>query len=349
MDVLALDVAPSRARSFVSGITDLSGMWRRSLRAIAFCVIAALIAGTASSPLVHSGQDPVVQQHPRTAVAVHSIVEGVPIARGSLRAPTTTGKVRGTLTTTGQVRDDPVDRTTRVARATPVVFAVPGRPQGHVLPSHGHTTLRAVEVGVPVVESSTFRGQTGPTLALTSLTSTTTTNCPGLAQSTLSNAGITPSVLAKRIGTTSTAINTEVANLCAGGISPPQVAAQLMKEASYTVSQIAGLLKTGFALTALAAATVLQALGFAVNAIATALVQAYNLAAQDAAALLKTLGYTASQVLDALKTVYSLAAQAGAQILKDIGFAVNAVAGALQSVFGKLAGDAAQILKDVGF
>src|SRR5947207_15742156 len=104
MDVLALDVAPSRARSFVSGITDLAGMWRRWLQAIAFCVIAALIAVTASSPLVHSGQDPVVQQHPSTAVAVNAIVEGMPIARGSLRAPTSSGQGRGTLRTTGQGR-----------------------------------------------------------------------------------------------------------------------------------------------------------------------------------------------------------------------------------------------------
>ena len=175
--------------------------------------------------------------------------------------------------------------------------------------------------------------------------------CKTTVNSALAENGYNPSKLSAVSGRSESAINQEILNLCAAGTSPPQTAAQVLKDSSIAVTAIGAFLGSVFNLSPLDAAQVLKGVGFGATDIATALAQAFGQTPVQTAQVLQSLGFTAievaqalknigvlaTQVAQALNVVFGLAAGAAAQVLKTVGYLVTEVAQALQTYFGLVA------------
>src|SRR5437763_12850561 len=106
-------------------------------------------------------------------------------------------------------------------------------------------------------------------------------NCHGTVTSslstfTLNGVKLTPSSIASRVpGTNAGDVNQTSGALCNAGVAPPQVAAQVLKNWTFTSAEIGLVLKGAFGQSAVQAAQILKNVGFSATEIANALKLAY--------------------------------------------------------------------------
>ncbi|HEV7679379.1 MAG TPA: RHS repeat-associated core domain-containing protein [Candidatus Dormibacteraeota bacterium] len=127
-------------------------------------------------------------------------------------------------------------------------------------------------------------------------------------------------------------------------------AAQFFKDGfNYSVSQIAGALKSVYNLGDQAAALILKGINFAVDEVGTALKNVYGDAASAVASVLKNINYGVQQIGAALQQVFSQADQAVAQTLRALGYTVDQVGTALVNLYNDADQAVAGALKFAGF
>ena len=101
-----------------------------------------------------------------------------------------------------------------------------------------------------------------------------------------------------------------------------------------------------FDLDALVAAEVLKEISLGVSEVAGALQQVYDLTAQAAADILKTIGFDAIGITEALKGVFNLEAQTAGEVLKAIEVATAKASEALIEIYSATTSQLVGILKD---
>jgi trimeric autotransporter adhesin len=128
-----------------------------------------------------------------------------------------------------------------------------------------------------------------------------------------------------------------------------QAAAAILKGANFAVDEVASALSGVYGDGVAAVATVLKTINYGVQQIGAALQQVFSQTDKAVAQALQALGYTAGQVATALVNLYNDADQAAAAALKFAGYVVTDIGNALHDVFNDAAQTAASVLKTAGF
>jgi hypothetical protein len=126
-------------------------------------------------------------------------------------------------------------------------------------------------------------------------------------------------------------------------------ATKVMRDAGYTANEVGNALKSAYGATAQQTAQWLKGVGYAADQVGGVMKSAYGATAQQATQLLRGAGYTANEIGGALKSVYGLTVQQAAQLLRGVGYTAEQIGGALKSVYGSSANEAAQLLRGAGY